>query len=264
MSINVNELILDRVRSLRLTSLNDGSVLARLTKLEDPSLQTSAESEDVTDALGSLITRLFRAKTGKFSTTNSLFSVDLYALQVGSEKEVATDEAKIPVPVEEVITVSGKGGTATLKHTPIEGTVKYIYQFENNQLATKYKVGVEANDTDFMISGKEITVPTNVEGKIYVEYEYEAAAAVRVKNNTENFPEAVGVKIDCIFRDQCNENMKYAGSIVAAKGKIDPSQIEIALTSTGKHPLDIDFFKDYCDDEADLFSIIIAGDEEEE
>ena len=263
MSINVNELILDRVRSLRLTSLNDGSVLARLTKLEDPSLQTSAESEDVTDALGSLITRLFRAKTGRFSTTNSLFSVDLYALQVGTEKEVATGEAKIPVPVEEIVTVSEAGDKATLKHTPIEGTVKYIYKFENNQLATKYKPGEAASDTEFVISGKEITAPTGVEGKIYVEYEYQAAEAVRVKNNTENFPEAVGVKIECIFRDQCNENIKYAGSIVAAKGKIDPSQIEIALTSTGKHPLDIDFFN-YCDDEADLFSIIIAGDEEEE
>ena len=263
MSINVNELILDRVRSLRLTSLNDGSVLARLTKLEDPSLQTAAESEDVTDALGSLITRLFRAKTGKFSTTNSLFSVDLYALQVGAEKEVATGDKTIPTPSEEVLTVAD--GKVTLKHTPIEGTVKYIYKFENNQLATKYKLGVEANDTDFMIFGKEITVPTGItEGKIYVEYEYAAKEAVRVKNNTENFPEAVGVKIECIFRDQCNENIKYAGSIVAAKGKIDPSQIEIALTSTGKHPLDIDFFKDYCDDEADLFSIIIAGDEEDE
>ena len=259
MSINVNELILDRVRSLRLTDLEDGSVLARLTKLEDPSLQTSAESEDVTDAMGSLITRLFRAKTGKFSATNSLFSVDLYALQLGTEKEVADDTNKITTPVEEILTV--EGGKVTLSHTP-SNTIKYIYGFERNQLATKYTVAEAASETEFMINDKEITVPTNVTGKIYVEYEYEATQAVRVRNNSEQFPEAVGVKIDAIFRDQCNENIKYAGTIVAVKGKIDPSQIEIALTSTGKHAVDIDFFKDYCDESSDLFSLIIIGDED--
>ena len=40
--MNVNELILDRVRSLVFTDLNDGSVIGRLTSLEDPSLQTAA------------------------------------------------------------------------------------------------------------------------------------------------------------------------------------------------------------------------------
>lgn len=287
MSINVNELILDRVRSLRLTDLTDGSVVARLTKLEDPSLQTSAESEDVTDALGSLITRLFRAKTGRFSTTNSLFSADLYALQLGTTKEVATSSSKIPTPIEEIITIpasevtaDGDGTTHTphikLSHKPIAGTLKFAYGFERNQLAKKYKLDHEITTLDELSEKEEnadkfllgigetdaqIVLPHGTTGKIYVEYEYEAAEAVRIKNNTENFPEAVGVVIDCIFRDQCNENIKYAGSVVATKGKIDPSQIEIALTTTGKHPLDIDFFKDYCDEDADLFSVIIAGDE---
>ena len=47
MAINVNELILDRVRSLIFTDLSDGSVLGRLTKLEDPSLQTTSEADEV-------------------------------------------------------------------------------------------------------------------------------------------------------------------------------------------------------------------------
>ena len=98
-------------------------------------------------------------------------------------------------------------------------------------------------------------------GKIYVEYEYETTDAVRVVNNTDKFPEAVGVKIFAIFKDMCNENIKYAGAIVAKKGKIDPSSIETALTGTGKHSFDIDFMKDYCDDSldgVDLFSVIVA------
>ena len=64
-----------------------------------------------------------------------------------------------------------------------------------------------------------------------------------------------------IFKDICNENIKYAGAIVARKGKIDPSSIETALTGSGKHSFSIDFMKDYCSEDsgdADLFNVIIA------
>lgn len=254
--MNVNELILEKVRSLIFTDLSDGSVIGRLTKLEEPSLQTATEGEDVTDAQGALITKLFKAKTGKFTATNSLLSMDLLALQYGSEKEVADANRKIKVPMEEILTVSN--GKVTLSHAPV-GEIKYIYQLESGQLAKKYTLGAAASATEFSIADQEITVPTDVDGKIYVEYEYESTSAVRVKNNVDAFPEAVGVKIFAIFKDVCNENVKYAGVIKAAKGKIDPSSIETALTGTGKHSFDIDFMRDYCDDDtSDLFSVIIS------
>lgn len=255
MAINVNELILDKVRSLIFTDLSDGSVLARLTKLEDPSLQTAAEGEEVTDAQGSLITKLFRAKTGRFEATNSLFSMDLLAQQYGTDKEVASETAKIVTPCEETLTI--ENGKVTLSHKP-SNTIKYIYKLENGTLAQKYVVGTAASTTEFAINDTEITVPTGATGKVYVEYEYEATSAVRVVNNTENFPEAVGVKVFAIFKDMCNENIKYAGAVVAKKGKIDPSSIDTALTATGKHSFAVDFMKDYCDDDADLFSVIVA------
>lgn len=257
MAINVNELILDKVRSLTFTDLSDGSVIGRLTKLEDPSLQTAAESEDLTDAQGALITKIFKAKTGRFEATNSLFSVDLLAQQLGTEKEVADTSNKIIVPCEETLTVDASAGTITLSHTP-SNDIKYIYKIADGTLGEKYVQGSSATATEFSIAAEVITVPTGVTGKIYVEYEYESEDAVRVVNNTEKFPEAVGVKIYAIFRSICNENEKYAGTIVAKKGKIDPSSIDITLTTTGKHPFAIDFMKDYCDEEADLFSVIVA------
>lgn len=256
MKMNVNELLLDKVRSLIFTDLADGSVIGRLTKLEEPSLQTAAEGEDITDAQGALISKLFRAKTGKFTATNSLFSMDLLAQQYGAAKESADETTKIVVPVEEILTV--ENGKITLSHTPCT-PIKYIYRLENGQLAEKYTLAAEAGSAEFAVNEAEITVPTGVTGKVYVEYEYESAEAVRVRNNTENFPQAVGVKIFAIFRDQCNENIKYAGAIVAKKGKIDPTSIEIALTSTGKHSFSIDFMKDYCAEESDLFSVIVAN-----
>lgn len=255
MAINVNEVILDKVRSLIFTDLSDRSVLARITKLEDPSLQTAAEGEEVTDAQGCLITKLFRAKTGRFEATNSLFSVDLLAQQLGTEKEVASEDSKIPQYCEQILDVTD--GKITLEHDPSK-EIKWIYELVNGGIAKKYGLGTAASDTDFSISGKEITVPTGVTGKIYVEYEYEATDAVRVTNNTENFPQAVGVKIFAIFRDVCNENIKYAGTIISPKGKIDPSSMDLSLTATGKHGFAVDFMKDYCDPDADLFSIILS------
>lgn len=255
MAINVNELILDKVRSLIFTDLEDGSVIGRLTKLEDPSLQTAAEAEEVTDAQGALITKLFRAKTGRFEATNSLFSVDLLAQQYGTDKEVASESAKINVPCEETLEI--KGGKVTLSHTPA-GDIKYIYKLENNALATKYTLGAAASANEFAVEGTTITTPTDVTGKIWVEYEYEATDAVKVVNDADKFPTSVGVKVFALFRDPCNDNIKYAGSIIAKKGKIDPSSIDTALTATGKHSFAIDFMKDYCSDDENLFNVVIA------
>ena len=255
MAINVNELILEKVRSLSFTDLEDGSVIGRLTKLEDPSLQTAAEADEVVDAQGSLITKIFKAKTGRFEASNSLFSMDLLAQQYGTDKEVASDDNKIIVPCSETLTVADS--KITLSHTPY-GEVKYIYKIESNNIAKKYTLGSTATANEFSIADAVITVPTDVTGKIYVEYEYESTSAVRVINKTDEFPKAVGVKIYAIFRDQCNENIKYAGVIVANKGKIDPSSIDTSLTATGKHSFAIDFMKDYCDDDSDLFSVICA------
>lgn len=254
---NVNELILDRVRSLVFTDLSDGSIIGRLTQLEESSLQTAAEAEDVVDAVGALISRMYRAKTGRFEAQNSLLSIDLLAQQFGSEKEIASETQKIIVPSE--ITLTVKDGKVVLPHTP-HNEIKYIYKLEKNGLAQKYTVGASVSETEFTISDAEITVPTDVTGKIYVLYDYESTQAVRTINDAERFPEAVGVKIFVVFRDVCNENIKYTGAIVANKGKIDPSAIDVALTSTGKHPFAIDFMKDYCEEEdTGLFSFIVDG-----
>lgn len=269
MAFNVNELIIDRVRSLTAHDLSNGEMLFRLTSLEDPSLACQAEGEEVTDAIGALITTLYRAKKATFSASNSLMSLDLAAAQFGAKKEVAGTVGedgsvkKVQIPTYEIITVADGATEVTLKSAPV-GDVKYIYALANNEVATRYTAGSAASDTEFVIdeTGK-ITVPTGLVGKIYVEYTYEADGsekngANRIINKTSEFPEACSVKIYAYFRDKCNENVVYSGVIVANKAKLNPESVELALTSTGKHPFELQMMRDYCDDEAELFSIIIA------
>jgi len=256
MGINLDELILDRVRHMTFSDLLDGSIIGRLTSLEDPSLNTASEGEDVTDAIGSVITTLYRAKTAEFSANNSLFSLDLAAMQYGTTKQVADSVNKIIMPAGETLTVDSNG-KITLSHKPV-GDLKYIYKLESGSLSKKINVGVAVSNEEFSINDKVITVPTGMTGYFYVEYEYETESGVKVSNNTNNFPTSVGVRIFVIFRDKCNDAIKYAGVIVAKKGKLDPSSVEHALTSTGKHPFTVKFTKDFCDENADLFSVHVA------
>lgn len=259
MAFNPNELVLDRVRYLTAHDLETKEKLFMLTQLEDPSLNCTAEGEDVTDAVGALITTMYRSKQAEFTATNSLLSLDLAAAQFGAEKEVAGTDAKIIDWTYEFIDIPAEATEVTLGKKPVKDSVKFIYSVENGAAATSYKVGSAASATEFVVSDEGvITLPTGMTGKIFVEYQYETTSAVRIVNKASDFPEACEVVIYCIFRDVCNENKVYAGKIVCPKAKLDPSSVELALTSTGKHAFTFKMFKDYCSVDEELFTIIVA------
>ena len=252
---NKNEMILDRVRSLSFNDLETRQMLFRLTSLEDSSLSCTAEGEEITDAIGSLITTLYRAKKASFSATNSLFSFTLLAEQYGATKEVATDSKAILDKTYDILTVDG--GKITLSQTP-KGDIKYIYGMAEGEVATVYEVGAEPT-TNFSIAGKDITVPTDAtETKFYVEYDFENNNAMKITNRASEFPKAGYVVIYAYFRDKCNENNRYSGKIICPKAKLNPSQIDTALTSTGKHPFELTMMKEYCDEDDELFTVIIS------
>lgn len=269
MAFNKNEVLLDRVRSLTCHDLETKKMLLRLTSLEDPSLNTSAEGEEIVDAIGALITTLYRAKKATFSASNSLMSLDLAAAQYGAEKEVASSEKKIVDRTYEILKIEteGEGDAATIKpiklaHAPVKNSIKWIYTIENNEVGTAFAVAAAASDKEAVVADDgTITLPTSVKsGKIYVEYTYETDKAVRVVNKASEFPSAVSVVIYAYFRDVCNENKVYSGKIICPKAKLNPESVELALTSTGKHPFEFVINRDYCSEEGEdtLFEIILS------
>lgn len=258
-TFNKNELILDRVRSISFTDPETKEMLYRLTSLEDSSLNCTAEGDEITDAIGSVITTLYRAKKAKFSATNSLLSLDLAAAQYGSTKEVASTTNKLKGYTYEVLEIAD--GKITLKNQPIKDSVKFIYSISNSEIGKSYKAGASVSESEFVVSdsSKEIQTPTGVTGKIYVEYAYETEKAVKVTNKTSEFPKTCGAIIYAYFRDKCNDNLVYSGAIICPKTKLNTESIELALTSTGKHPFEFDMSKDYCDEtNDDLFSIVVS------
>lgn len=272
MAFNKNELIIDRVRSVSVNELDTGKLIYRLTQIEEPTLNCTAEGEEVTDAVGALITTLYRSKKATFSASNSLISLDLAAAQYGTKKQVGADDEgnKIVVPHYQIIEITKDTTEVTLEHTPVDSeAVKFIYSIENGEIGSTFTAADEASDTEFHIEGDKIIVPTYVKnstdenvkkGKLYVEYEYETENAVYIRNDASKYPEACTVIIYVIFRDVCNENLKYSGRIVCPKAKLNPESVEMALNSTGKHAFEFQMLKDYCagEDEDELFHIVVA------
>lgn len=258
-TFNKNELILDKVRSISFTDPETKEIFCRLTSLEDSSLNCTAEGDEITDAIGSVITTLYRAKKAKFSATNSLLSFDLMAAQYGSNKEVATSSNKLRGYTYEVLEIAD--GKVTLENQPIKDSIEFIYSIVSKDIGKSYKAGATVSESEFVVSdsSKEIQTPTGLTGKVYIEYAYETEKAIRVKNRGSQFPKDCGATIYAYFRDKCNPNLKYSGAILCSKAKLNPESIEIALTSTGKHPFEFDIFKDYCDEtNDDLFETVVS------
>lgn len=265
MSFNPNELVLEKIRAVEEYDPETSELTGRYTQIEDPSLKTSADGTDVTDAMGAVITTFYNAQKGNFDFTNSLFSLDLAASQFGSEKEVAGATNKIKVPVSEIVTI-GADATAVLKYVPVgtEGAeVKYVKVInDSNEFGASYEVSATAGEGKFTLNAetKTITLPTGTTGKVFVNYTRESTQAVSVAKSTDGVPKVKSLLIHAIFHNKCNTNLVYAGVISCPRAQIDPSSVEVGLKPDSKHSASYILQKSYCDDSSKLFNIIVAED----
>lgn len=265
MSFNPNELVLEKIRSVEEYDPATLELIGRYTQIENPSLKTSAESQEVTDAMGSTVATFYKAQKGNFDFSNSFFSLDLAASQYGSEKVLASDDKKIIMPVSETIPI-GSDHTVTLKYVPVGTTgaeVKYVKVINtNNTFGDTYEVSATAGDGKFTLDAenKKITLPEGVTGRVFVNYERETTKAAQVTKRTDNTPKVKTLLIHAIFHEICNTNVVYAGIIRCPRAQIDPSSTEINLSPDGKHAASYILQRDYCDDEGVLFDIIVSED----
>ena len=265
MAFNPNELVLERIRSVEEYDTATNELLGRYTQIESPSLKTSADGTEVTDAMGASIMTFYNAQKGTFDFTNSLFSLDLAASQFGTKKKIAGTDNKIIVPVSETITI-GSDHTVTLKYVPVgtEGAeVKYVKVINaNNTFGETYEVSSVGGDGKFTLNAetKTITLPEGVTGRVFVNYNRETEKAVQIDKTTDSVPTVKSLFIHAIFHDPSATNLVYSGIISCPRAQIDPSSVELNLTSDGKHGASYLLQKEYCSDEAKLFTILVSED----
>jgi hypothetical protein len=261
---NPNELILEKIRAVEEYNPSTDELMGRYTQIEEPSLQTSTDPTDVTDAMGTPIHTFYRNSQGTFSFTNSLHSLDLMASQFGSDKEIADADHKILVPVSETIEIASDA-TVTLKYTPVgtEGAeVKYVKIINaSNTFGETYTLSpTSASGKNFTLNKaeKRITLPTGTTGKVFVSYVRESDAAVKISKTTDTLTPVRKLVIHAIFHDPCDANIVYAGIIQCQRAQIDPSSVEVGLSPDSKHAASYQLKKPYCDESANLFDIIVA------
>jgi hypothetical protein len=262
---NPNELLLEKIRAVEEYDPSTDELTGRYTQIESPSLETGATATEVTDAMGTSIATFYTAQTGTFGFTNSLFSLDLAASQYGTEKQIATSEAKITMPVSETIAIAADH-TVTLKYVPV-GTsgseVKFVKVINtNNTFGETYTVSATPGTGKFTLNAatKTITLPNDVTGKVFVKYDKASSTAVKVSKSTNAVPEVKKLLIHAIFHDPCDKNLVYAGVISCPRAQIDITSTTVALTPDGKHSASYKLEKPYCDESATLFDILVSED----
>lgn len=262
MAFNPNELVLEKIRSVEEYNPDTMELEGRFTQIEEPKLQTTANGTQVTDAMGAEIVTFYNAQQGTFSFTNSLHSLDLMASQFGSGKEIADTNNKITVPVSEIVEI--KNNVATLTHVPVGTTgseVKYAKVInDNNTFGKTYTSSATESNDKFVVdaNNKTLTFPDGTDGRVFVQYERDSEAAVKVTKKTDVVPEIKTLIIHAIFHDPCNPNTIYAGIIYVPQAQINPESVEISLSPDGKHAAEYRLQKPYCDENAKLFDIIVS------
>ena len=212
MAFDMNNFVIDRVLRGIALSQTDGSVLFSINQITNPSLSCSSESTDAVDALGTPIATFYRAKNAEFSAENAIFDMNLMAVQLGTEKQVASSTKKIISPAFETIDITG-AANYTLKHAPIEAPAKIYLLNGDSTLGTAYKKGTSASATDFTLNDTTLVPPTGLQNgdQLMVIYEYEAESAVSVVNSAKNFPTGCKFVMEVLGCDVCDQtNLIYA------------------------------------------------------
>lgn len=248
--------VFEQFRFIQLYNLVTGAMEVRCDSLEDSQLECTTESEEVLDASGALVTVINKAKKAVFTANETFFNFALAAKQFGGEVVRSSATAKISTPVVDIKTSAN--GSIELTQTP-NAPIKYIYKLEKNQVAETLEVA-DSGDTapeagKFALNGKTITLPADADGEYLVDYTYDADTALMVENQADQFPTAMLFKGQAYMRDKCTDE-RFLVWVIADKAKIDPAQLTLAFNSQGKHPITINFLKDYCSTNASLFRII--------
>ena len=265
MAVNLNNFIIDRVLRGVAQSHTDDSVLFAITQIQNPSLTCSSESVDAVDALGTPVSTFYRSKTAEFSAENAMFDMNLMAVQVGAEKQVASTTNKILTPAFEKIS----GATAVeLKHTP-KTLPSFCYALNGDgTLGTKYTKADAASATAFTVvtSGNKTTLtpPTGLaaDTELLVIYEYESDAGVSVTNSAKKFPKGCKFTLEVLGCDVCDQTNLLFAYLIFPNFKLSPD-FDWSIATDGAHPFSGKAMQEYCKKDNKLFEIIIVdGDDD--
>ena len=257
-NLNLSNFIVDRVIS-GVGYRSDDSVLFKMDQCQNTSITCGSESTDIVDNVGSPIMTLYRSKTCEISGENAILDFNLTAVQMGTEKNVAAEDATIVVPAQEVFEATD-AGTHTLKHEPI-AMPAFLYTLnDDSSLGEKYSL----ENADFTVEGKEITLPAGIAAgtQMFVSYEYNSTAAVEIVNSAKNFPKSCKLVLRVLGYNPCNKDNKLGAYVIFPSFEMSPD-FDLSLNVGEAQSWSGKASQDYCSKDKRLMSIVVVDEDDD-
>lgn len=257
--MNVSNLVVNRMSTAILEDKTTGEMVLHCLEIKDGSLECSGEQVYATGSVGQRIASFDRSKDAQITMATPFFDFNLIAAQAGTTKEVADETNKLVAPKIETLTV--KDGKATLGADPVEGSLMYIYSmYDDGATKDTYKLGATASETEFVLTEKEITLPTDVfkDGdRIFVKYETEVTEGVSITNMAKNTARSGRLTVEVFLVDPCDQNLEYKGYIIFPNAKLT-LESTIEIDPEAAQSFTFEAMQDYCDAEKKLYQIIVC------
>ena len=267
MEHNLNNLIVDRVLRGIFSDKNDNIIFA-LNQVQNLSLNSTSESQEVVDAFGVSIMELMRSKAIEASAENAIYDLGLLAAQYGTEKKEATADKKIVTPRMETFEVKADEDKNilpyTLKYTPV-ATPKAIYKLNGDStLGAKYLAPSKDYEGDFTYADGVITLPADVAAgdEMFVMYEYESENAIEVVNSANEFAKMGKMTFECLVYDVCDPETKIFAYLVLPRFQLSNDFDWSIGGDSQTHAFSGKAHVDYCSRDKKMVRVVIVDDEE--
>lgn len=264
-NLNLSNFIVDRVIS-GVGYRSDDSVLFKMDQCQNTSITCGSESTEIVDNVGSPIMTLYRSKTCEISGENAILDFNLTAVQMGTEKNIATAQATIVVPAQEIFEVADGVTTYTLKHTPLASPAFLYALNDDSSLGEKYVLATStaASDTEFAVDGTTVKLPTGVAAgtQMFISYEYNADSAVEIVNSAKNFPKSCKLVLRVLGYNPCNKDNKLGAYIIFPSFEMSPD-FDLSLNVGEAQSWSGKASQDYCSKDKRLMSIVVVDEDDE-
>lgn len=270
---NLNNIIVDRVLRGIFSDKNDNIIFA-LNQVQNLSLNSTSESQEITDALGVSIMELMRSKAIEASAENAIYDFGLLAAQYGTEKVTATETEMLQVPTMESFVVPAIAeedtyAKYTLKHAPVAAPVAIYALNGDSTLGAKYKLDeeeTEPGEDTFVYADGVIGLPKSVEenADMFVMYEYKSENAVEIVNKANEFAKMGKMTFECLVYDVCDPETKIFAYVILPRFQLS-NDFDWAIGGDSQtHSFSGKAHVDYCSKDKKMVRVVIVDDEEDE
>lgn len=261
MAHNLNNIVVDRVLRGIFSDKND-NIIFSLNQVQNLSINSTSESQEIVDALGVSIMELMRSKAIEASAENAIYDFGLLAAQYGTEKKAAAEGAELIVPTMESFEV--KGATYQLKHTPVAAPTAIYSLNGDSTLGAKFAAGTAASATEFAYADGTITLPEGLEdgAEMFVMYEYKSANAVEVVNSAKEFAKMGKMTFEVLVYDVCDPETKIFAYLILPRFQLS-NDFDWSIGGDNQtHGFSGKAMVDYCAKDKKMLRVVIVDDEE--